>query len=239
MSALRIARFVDVQACKQVFSDYSTFVLRSAEHYRMKCETDGGDEKEMIQRTLSNGSAEVSRVLISCWTILDKPEPAVEEWAVFRGMPVAIISDPARVCSVLERAFDFGDYRLPSGRRSPLMSVTHKAVRYADEVPDVNKGTIWESAVFTKRLKFHKQNEYRFAIPYAASHWIDSYIFATSDPGAYMEKCLVNPEMLPDEKATLLRVLLDAMAGYGSFGRMKMSDIVANSDVLFPQRVKK
>ena len=63
MSEVKIARFVGIEACKSIFSEKSTFVLRSPEHYRRLYETneggtDKGDRAEGCADTIDGGTAE-------------------------------------------------------------------------------------------------------------------------------------------------------------------------------------
>ena len=225
MSEVRIARFVDMEACRSIFSDYSTFVLRSSEHYRRKYETDKGDEHELEVRLTGGGSAETSGFVLSCWTLLDGDEPTRDEWGIFQDIQdsvVAIVSTPSRVYTLLERAFDIEYGKIQGWRKFPFMSVEHKAVTYADEVAEkITFDNITDIPVFTKRLKFAKQKEYRFALPYStATHSIDSYIFAVTPD--YMEKCFINPKMSEEDKRKLQLTIMQGMDGYGPFSAKKM-----------------
>ena len=71
----KIARFVGIEACKSIFSDKSTFVLRSPEHYvRLyetgEGETGKGDRNEGYAEIVGGGSAGYTSFVFSCWTIL-------------------------------------------------------------------------------------------------------------------------------------------------------------------------
>ena len=233
---VRIARFVDMNACKSIFSEHSTFVLRSPVYYR-RFYHEGGDDRELRIRTAGGGSAESSGVVLSCWTILDGDVPTPKEWEIFpqcKKLPptvVAIISTPDRVCAMLEEAFEMERDR----RRFPFGSVKHRVVTYADEVAE-ERGpeNIWQKTVFTKRLQFARQKEYRFALPYTYDpHMIDSYIFVPRNPADYMDKCLANPTMCGEDKHNLCCILGNAIGGYGSFSHAKkIADIIANADIL-------
>ena len=54
MSEVKIARFVDMAACKSIFSDYSTFVLRSSKYYRRHYETGRGDKHDPYYQQLGD-----------------------------------------------------------------------------------------------------------------------------------------------------------------------------------------
>ncbi|UCG59118.1 MAG: hypothetical protein JSU70_06340 [Phycisphaerales bacterium] len=233
MSEVRIARFVDMNACRSIFSDYSTFVLRSSEYYRRQYETDRGDKHELQVRCTDRGSAEMSCFALSCWTKLEGDEPTRDEWGIFRNSVVAIVSTPSKVCTFLEEAFEIRNDSVQNTRRYPFTSVEHKAVTYADEVPEqITPNNIMEMTVFTKRMKLEKQKEYRFALPFSmVPHYIDTYIFAKKPD--YMETCFANPDIRREDKDVLRLILLDAMAGYGHFSDKELREMIANANVLF------
>lgn len=233
MSDVRIARFVGMEACKSIFSDYSTFVLRSSEYYKRNYETDRGDDRELEVRHTGGGTAEVSGFVLSCWTLLDCDYPTRKEWDIFQNSVVAIVSTSSRVCTLLEKVFEIEHGKRPDNRRSPFIYVDHKAVTYSDEVAEkITSKNIMDIPVFTKRIKFEKQKEYRFALPCRQiTHVIDSYIFTTT-PDDYMEKCFANPGMDKKDKGELHSILLNATCGYGFFSDKEMSEIIANANIL-------
>ena len=235
MSEARIARFVDMNACKSIFSEHSTFVLRSPVYYR-RFYGEGGDERELRIRKADGGSAESSclGVVLSCWTILDGDAPTAEEWNIFPNTVVAIISTPDRVCAMLKEAFEMESAGMRCGRRFPFKSVEHGTVAYADEVAEeIGFDNIWEKTVFTKRLRFAQEKEYRFVLPYTFEpHAIDSYIFIPHDPKDYMDNCFADPAMCREDKHNLYCILGNAMCGYRHFARKKMGEIIANADIL-------
>ena len=230
-----------MNACKSIFSEHSTFVLRSPVYYR-RFYGEGGDERELRIRKADGGSAESSGlgVVLSCWTILDGDEPTPKEWEIFphcKKLPptvVAIISTPDKVCALLEKAFEMEDAGMRCRRRFPFGSVKHRVVTYADEVAEeTGFDNIWEKTVFTKRLRFAQEKEYRFALPYTFEpHAIDSYIFIPHDPKDYMDNCFANPAMCRKDKEELRLILGNVMCGYGHFARKKMGEIIANVDDL-------
>jgi hypothetical protein len=230
---MKIARFVDLKACESIFSEFSTFVLRSATHYRRLYETHGEDAEELRVRTASGDSAEMTFFALSCWTMLDGDEPTRDEWNTFPDRVVAIISTPARVCAFLEETFPAGE-----ARRHPFIFVEHKEVRYDDAVlGEITQDNIMDITVFTKRKQFARQKEYRFALPFSAvSHTIDSYIFSPNSPTAYMDTCVANPAMCTQDKERLWRILMNAQCGYGHFSRWKLCEIIANSGILLDRQ---
>ena len=233
-SKMKIARFVDMKACESIFSEFSTFVLRSATHYRRLYETGKGDAEELRVRTAGGGSAQMTFFALSCWTMLDGDEPTQDEWNTFPDSVVAIISTPDKVCAMLKNAFEIEDGRVRDGRRFPFMCVEHKAVAYADEVAEeIGPDNIMDIPVFTKRLRFAPQKEYRFALYYSIMpHVIDSYFFAPWKPEDYMDECWANPAMCRKDKEELRLSLENVMCGYGHFARKKMGEIIANVDDL-------
>lgn len=232
MSEVQIARFVDMDACRTIFSDSSTFVLRSSVYYRRKDETCRGDKQELKVKVVGSGSAEWGNSLLSCWTRLDGHEPTQDEWCIFSDSVVAIVSTPSKVRAFLKKVFEIKNGEMRDGRRFPFLSVTHKAVEYADEVAEITSDNIMDQTIFVKRKKFENQKEYRFALPYCGTiHSIVSYIFAAT-PG-YMKKCFVNPQVCGKDKQELRQILLEAMCGYGHFQGKKISELIANSDILF------
>ena len=136
---------------------------------------------------------------------------------------------------MLEKAFDMEDEGVRDRRRFPFGSVKQGTVTYADEVAEeIGPDNIMEKTVFTKRLRFAPEKEYRFALPYTYEpHRIDSYIFVPWNPWDYMDKCLANPAMCKEAKDELRLILMNAMCGYGPFQGKPMGEIIANADVLF------
>ncbi len=233
---IKIVRFIDINACKQVFSEsYSTFLLRSHEYYWNIEDTDKQDRTE-FQVPGENGSMETSSALLSCWTILKGDEPTETDWKIFeKDSPVvAIISSPQKVYNFLHKILNIGRR---NGRTHPFFHIEHKGVDYIDKKIEKLPGTPTISdAIFTKDKRFIPENEYRFAVYYSTIlHEINTYIFHVQDPDEYMDKYYFNPSST--EAKALLDIVLRATAGYGPFDRKKLCDIIANSDILI-DRVK-
>ncbi len=257
MSEIKIARFVNMEACKSIFSGNSTFVLRSFEHYRYLIEKYGKahgqagkcDSNDGTCGLDGGGTAEASPHLISCWTRLDGDEPTEEEWDIFNKRKdsnegnegnesddgndsiVAIISTPTKILSFLKEAFK--DNRVEQSRelRYPFDEVKEDKVNYADEVDGKN---LKEQTVFTKYKKFGNQKEHRFALSFSSFvPPIDSYIFVTRNVD-YMETCLANPKLSDDKRKELQTLCRKAACGYGAFHGMSLHEIIGNVDILFP-----
>jgi hypothetical protein len=242
MPEMKIARFIGIEACKSVFSEHSTFVLRSPEHYRRLCETTNGtdtkgDDNEGIAEKIGGGTAEFTGFLASCWTMLEGSEPTRDEWDIFKEDEqnlVAIVTTPSSVYEFLKTALQID--RGYAQRRFPFLSLKHGKVCY--EKQNVDRTNIFDIVPFTKDGKFRKQREYRFVLDYAWMHVIDSLVFCAGI--ADMGKCgddrlsnFANPEMSQQDRERLLLILMSASAGYADFAGKSISEIVANADLLF------
>ncbi len=235
MSEVKIARFVCIEACKSIFSEKSTFVLRSPEHYRRLYETSEGentkgDRAEGCAETIDGGTTEFTGFVASCWTKLKGNEPTSDEWDIFKKDKqniVAIVSTPSLVCEFLNRVLETD--RDHTDRRFPFHPVDHREVDY--KKPHVDHTNITDVVPFTKGEQFVKQNEYRFVLTYTWPYLIDSFIFCSGVD--YMEKCFANPEMEIENKKRLRLILLTATCGYGNFSDKKMCEIISNADILF------
>lgn len=234
MSEVKIVRFVDIYACESIFSENSTFVLRSPEHYRRLYETTNGkkgDRNEGRAYTANGGTHEFTGFVISCWTKLKKTEPTPDEWNIFKEnkQNIVAIVTPIKVCEFLNKKLETEKVR--TKRRLPFWPVEHKEVDY-DPPKEVDRNNIIDVVPFTKDKKFINEEEYRFVLKYARYPClIDSFIFCGGID--YMEPSFVNPKIEEKDKNTLRLILMKAMAGYGDFTGKKMEDIIANVGVLF------
>lgn len=237
MSEFKIARFVGIDACKSIFSEKSTFVLRSPEHYRRLYETNEGgtakgDRAEGCADTIDGGTAEFTGWVASCWTKLKGSKPTSDEWDIFKENEqniVAIVSTPSKVCEFLNKALETNKER--TKRRFPFWPVENMEVKY--EKVHIDHTNITDIVPFTKGTQFAEQEEYRFVLKYGWPNVIDSLIFCGGID--YMEKCFANPEMCKEQKEKLRLIIMKAMAGYGDFEDKEMGDIIANADILFEQ----
>jgi hypothetical protein len=242
MSEFKIARFVGLEACKSIFSENSTFVLRSPQYYRRWCGMTGdrdpkADGNEGIAEKARGGTAEFTGFLASCWTVLEGTEPTPDEWNIFTENEqnvVAIVTTPTLVYEFLKTSLQTD--REPSQRRWPFLSLEQGKVCY--EKRDIDRTNIFDVVPFTKNERFKKEKEYRFVLYYAWVNRIDSLIFCASID--YMQKSddnrfnnLANPQMSRENKERLRETLSIAGTGYGDFSRMSISEIIANADVLF------
>lgn len=252
---VKIARFIGIEACKSVFSENSTFVLRSPEHYRRLYAITAGanakaDRDEGIAEKIDGGHAEFTGYLASCWTMLEGNQPTLDEWNIFKEDEqniVAIVSTPTLVCEFLKTALQID--RDPGQRRWPFLSLEHGKVCY--EKRDIDRTTMFDIVPFTKNGRFKKEKEYRFVLKYAQSPIIDSLIFCAGYD--YMERRddgrltnFANPRMSDQNKKGLRRILLKAFGGYADFAggqayriadlrngvRQQICEIIANGEIL-------
>ncbi|MBU0533551.1 MAG: hypothetical protein KJ887_01955 [Candidatus Omnitrophica bacterium] len=236
---IKIARFIDISACGEVFSEYySTFLIRSHKYYWNIEDPNKRDPKE-FQVQGENGHMETGFGLLSCWTILKGEKPSDEEWKIFetdlpeKSPVIAIISSPQKVYNLLYKTLNI---ERKDGRTHPFFDpIKHKEVRYIDKSKEKLKGmpTIWD-AIFTKDEKFIKENEYRFCVFHSAVfHEIIAYIFDVQNPYDYIDKCYFNPSSTKENASKLLKILSDAPAGYGGgFSGKGLNEIIANEDDL-------
>jgi hypothetical protein len=235
MSEVKIARFVGIEACKSIFSENSTFVLRSPEHYRRLYETSEGedtkgDRDEGSAETVDGGTAEFTGFVVSCWTKLNESNPTSDEWDIFKKNDqnvVTIVSTPRKVCEFLDKSLETD--KESTNRRFPFHQLEHKEVNYEKE--HVDHTNISDVVPFSKRDQYKEQKEYRFVLTYGWPNLIDSFIFCGGID--YMEKCFANPEMSKEDKERLRLILMNAMCGYGHFSDKNMGEIIANADILF------
>ena len=226
---IKIARFIDINACKQVFCEsYSTFLIRSHKYYWHIEDTDKQDKTE-FQVQGENGTTETGYALLSCWTILKGDKPTEEEWKIFeKDSPVvAIISSPQKVYNYLHSKLDI---ERKNGRTYPFFRIEKDEVRYIDKRKEKLKGipTI-SDAIFTKDIRFISESEYRFAIFYSAVfHEINTYIFHTQDPYDYIDKCYFDQNSTKTIADELLIIILSATAGYGPFYGKEPFEIIEN-----------
>lgn len=237
---IKIARFIDINACKEVFSEsYSTFLIRSHKHYWHIEDTDKRDEKE-LQVQGEEYHMETDFVLLSCWTILDNNKPTEEDWKIFEDNSpvVAIVSSPQKVYNFLYKTLNI---ERKDGRSHPFFGIEHKEVSYIDKGKEKLKGklTILD-AIFTKDKDFKKEKEYRFGVLYSAVfHEINTYIFSTHNPDDYMDKCYFNKKTKNDVANKLLLTVLSATGGYGGFSGKRLNEIIVNADDLINCRINR
>jgi hypothetical protein len=231
MSEIKIARFVDAEACKSIFSEHSTFVLRSPEYYIRLYETtngEKGDRDEGSAHSIDGDTAEFKGFVASCWTKLEGAEPTPKEWDIFEEQKqniVAIISTPCKVCEFLDKALE--TKRENAKRRFPFWPVEHGGVTY-EPMNKVDHTNI-DDVPFVKDKIFINEKEYRFVLKYTQYPClIDSFIFCSGID--YMEKCYANPNMRKEVMVKLCSIVSNATAGYYDFYGKNERDVIANWD---------
>ncbi len=222
----KIARFIGIEACKSIFSENSTFVLRSPEYYRRLYETTAGsdtkgDRNEGMAETVQEGTADFTDFVVSCWTVLKDNKPTRDEWDIFKEDEqnvAAIVTTPSLVCKFLNKALRLDDDS--AQRRFPFFSLDHQKVDYRKQ--HIDHTNIADLTPFAKNRDFEDQQEYRFVLKYAKPPVIDSFVFCAGID--YMERRddsgfsnFVNPEISQQNREKLLMALLTALAGYGDF----------------------
>lgn len=185
----KIARFVDLFACKKIFSDYSTFVLRSPEHYRNIEDDKKRDKAEGSIKHKDKhgriGHSERMCYLISCWTKLDGDVPSDDEWSIFDDSQImALISTPEKVKNCIEKKL----ITVKSDNSYSLCwKVYHKKVDYYKKGTYQNQNKVFDG--FHKDNYFSKQEEYRFVVNVRG--YIDTLMFY-AEPKEYCDTAIIN-----------------------------------------------
>lgn len=185
----KIARFIDLSACKRIFSNYSTFVLRSPEYYRNMENKRKRDKAEgSIEHKNEQGQiyqSERMNYLISCWTMLKGDEPSYDEWMIFdddKHPPIlALISTPEKVAKCIKKKMriDKDD--------SLYWRVEHKEVIYYEKGTYQDSDKVFEG--FYKGNCFSEEKEYRFVVN--VKNHIDTLMFY-AEPEEYCDTAMMN-----------------------------------------------
>ena len=185
----KIARFINLSACKKIFSDYSTFVLRSPEYYRNIEDEQKRDKAEgSIKHKDKHGRinhSEAMCYLISCWTKLDDDVPSCDEWKIFgEDHILALISTPAKVKNCIEKKLITVK---PDNVPSLCWMVGHREVIYYKEGTSQDQNKVFEG--FHKNDYFWKEKEYRFVVN--TRGYIDTLMFY-AEPEDYCNTAIIN-----------------------------------------------
>ena len=191
----KIARFIDLSACKKVFPDksfldYGTFVLRSPEYYRNIEDKKKRDKAEgSVEHKNEHGQqcqSERMCYLISCWTKLDDDVPSFDEWKIFSEDHImALISTPEKVKNCIEKKL-IPKVKSDNGY-SLCWEVEHKEVKYYKKGTHQKSNEVLEG--FHKDEFFSKEKEYRFVVN--VRNYIDTLIFY-ADPMEYCDTAMIN-----------------------------------------------
>jgi len=190
----KIARFIDLSACKKVFPDksfldYGTFVLRSPEYYRnIEAEKKRDKSEGSIKHKNEDGQecqSEGGWHLMSCWTKLKGDVPSYDEWMIFDDdecPPIlALISTPEKVAKCIKKKL-----RLDKGD-SLCWGVKHDKVEYYEKGTYQDSNKVFEG--FLKDEDFRKEKEYRFVVN--VKDYVDTLMFY-ADPGEYCDTARIN-----------------------------------------------
>lgn len=200
-----IAQFIPRPIACSIINDYSTFCLRDILYFRNLEEQDNdairGDNKENIVEFQENRRKYelLATTLISCWTKLSNDSILSSDWSIFadRRDGLAIVSTVECVCDFLlkqtEHIFD-----------RKVWSLEHDEVSYYDGFSHPPEFDTMR-AMFWKRKRYEAQREYRFAfLSDSIRATIDTLIFSTQNPKAYIKKIYFGPEMKELDKDKLL-----------------------------------
>lgn len=185
----KIARFIDLSACKKIFSDYSTFVLRSPKHYRNIEDEQKRDKADGYIKHKDKhgriGHSERMCYLISCWTKLDGDVPSCDEWKIFgEDHMLALISTPEKVNNCIEKKLITVK---PNNVRSLCWRVDHREVHYYKKGTNQDQNKVFEG--FHKDNFFRKEKEYRFVV--SVRGYIDTLMFY-AEPDDYCDTAIIN-----------------------------------------------
>lgn len=214
MNDFRIARFIDLNACRSIFSDFSTFLLGSPErYYHIE-----GEKQDLDENWVTLGDTTYSSFswLMSSWVKLEGSLPNEDEWQLFnkhKNNPdhiIALVSSPEKVASFL---LD----KLKIKEKNAFCKLEHCPVTY------YNKGNYklksdGPNTPFFKRDCFEHENEYRFVVKYNTTSpsnlpHTHTYIFQSGHPNCYCESISMHYDLLKssDSKGTLCEQLGKAL----------------------------
>lgn len=204
-AAMHLIQFIPRDVAYKIINSYSTFCLRNIIYFRNLEEETGddatGDKKENIVEFEENrphyelGAA----TLITCWTKLSSDSMHASDWDIFgdRADGIAIVST---VDCVQQFLLKETKYILDQ----EVWSLANDEVQYYDgfaHPPTFDTAR----AMFWKRKRYEKQREYRFAFVSSSKRAnIDTLIFSTYDPKAYINKIYFGPKMGYNDKRKLV-----------------------------------
>ena len=205
-----IVQFIPLDIAFSIINEYSTFCLRNITYFRnLEEQYDNkvaGDKKENIVAFQENRRYYelLAATLITCWTKLSSDSLNPSDWDIFddRADGIAIVSTVQCVRDFLlretEHILDKKAWHLKYGE-----------VQYYDgfyHPPTFDTMT----APFWKRKQYEKQREYRFAFLSGSIRNIDTLIFSTWDPKAYIKKIYLGPSMEESRRHKLLAQAIGA-----------------------------
>ena len=199
-----IVQFIPLDIAFSILNEYSTFCLRNITYFRnLEEQYDNkvtGDKKENIVEFHENRRSYelLAATLITCWTKLSSDCLNPSDWGIFddRANGIAIVS-------TVECVRDFLLRETEHILEKKVWHLEHREVQYYDgfcHPPAFETMT----APFWKRKRYEKQREYRFAFLASSIRRIDTLIFFTRDPKAYIKKIYFGPSMEESSKHKLL-----------------------------------
>jgi hypothetical protein len=205
-----IVQFIPLSKASSIINEYSTFCLRNITYFRNVEEQYGdkvrGDKKENIvefQENLRHYEL-LAATLITCWTKLSSNSLNTSDWGIFDDR-----TDGIAIVSTVECVQDFLLRETEDILDKKVWRLYHNAVQYYDgfhHPPTFDTIT----APFWKRKRYEKQREYRFAFLSASIRNIDTLVFYTREPQAYIKKIYFGPSMGKSSKHKLLTHAISA-----------------------------
>jgi len=200
---MHIVQFIPHGIAFSIINEYSTFCLRNITYFRnLEEQYDDkvtGDRKENIVEFQENRRYYelLATTLITCWTKLNSDSLNASDWGIFddRANGIAIVSTVECVRGFLLRETE---HILDK----KVWDLKDEEVRYYDgfyHPPTFDTMT----APFWKRKQYENQQEYRFAFLSSSIRNIDTLIFFTQDPKAYIKKIYFGPRMEKSSKHKL------------------------------------
>ncbi len=212
---MHLVQFIPRNIAYNIINTYSTFCLRNIIYFRNLEEETGdeatGDKKENIVefQEMRRHYELLAATLITCWTKLSSDRIDVSDWDIFddRADGIAIVST---VESVRQFLLKETKYILDQ----EVWSLVNDEVQYYDGFAHPSTFDTART-MFWKRKRYEKQREYRFAFVSSSERAnIDTVIFSSHDPKAYIEKIYLGPKMADDDKRKLLaRAIAADLAG--------------------------
>jgi hypothetical protein len=200
-----IAQFIPCHIAYSVINDYSTFCLRNILYFRNLEEQDSdpiiGDKKECIVEFQENRRKYelLATTLISCWMKLSNDSVLSSDWSIFADR-----RDGIAIVSTVECVRDFLIEQTEQTLDRKVWFLEHDEVQYYDGFSDPPEFDTMR-AMFWKRKRYEAQREYRFAfLSDSIRAMIDTLIFATQTPKAYIKKIYFGPEMKELDKHRLV-----------------------------------
>lgn len=208
---MHLVQFIPRHIAYKIISTYSTFCLRNITYFRNLEEETGdettGDKKENIVEFEENRRHYelLAATLITCWTKLGSDSMDPSDWDVFNDR-----LDGIAIVSTVDCVRQFLLKETKHILNQEVWSFVDNEVQYYDGLshpPEFDTMT----AMFWKRKRYEKQREYRFAFVSSSKRAnIDTLIFSTHEPKAYIKKIYLGPKMGHNDKRKLVAQAIGA-----------------------------